>query len=115
MSALEESKINTEGRVVVPAAIRRLLQIGPGDRLLFVPDEHGGVRLTSPQALIRELWANNHGGDGGDSGKDVRAMRDDDRQSELGQLEETPAADGLDARSDDEVASELLASLGLPE
>jgi AbrB family looped-hinge helix DNA binding protein len=110
-----ESKINAEGRVVVPAAIRRLLGVRAGDRLLFVPDGLGGVRLTSPQALIREVWANNHGPEGGESGADVRAMRDEDQERELERLNETSAQDALDTRSDAEVASALFASLGLRE
>jgi bifunctional DNA-binding transcriptional regulator/antitoxin component of YhaV-PrlF toxin-antitoxin module len=120
MSALEhvpatfEGKLNPEGRVVVPAAIRRLLGVGTGDRLLFVSDAQGRVSLTSATALIHAVWANNHGGDGGDSGEDVRQMRDADRQYELDQAQEISVQDALDERSDSEVADALFADLDLP-
>lgn len=119
MSALEhvpatfEGKLNPEGRVVVPAAIRRLLGVGSGDRLLFVSDAHGAVTLTSARALIHAVWANNHGGDGGDSGEDVRQMRDADQQHELEQVLEISEQDAVDQRTDSEVGDELFADLDL--
>ena len=119
MSALEhvpatfEGKLNPEGRVVVPVAIRRLLGVGSGDRLLFVSDAQGGVRLTSARSLIHAVWANNHGGDAGDSGDDVRQMRDADQRHELEQEREMSEQDAADERTDDEVADELFANLHL--
>ena len=120
MSALEhvpatfEGKLNPEGRVVVPAAIRRLLGVGSGDRLLFVSDAQGRELLTSAKELIHAVWANNHGGDGGDSGEDVRRMRDSDRQYELQQAQEISKQDSLDERTDSEVGDALFAALDLP-
>jgi AbrB family looped-hinge helix DNA binding protein len=119
MSALEhipatfEGKLNPEGRVVVPAAIRRLLGVSSGDRLLFVSDAQGGVRLTSAKALIHAVWANNHGGDGGDSGEDVRQMRDADRRYELEREQAISEQDVADERTDAEVGDALFADLGL--
>jgi bifunctional DNA-binding transcriptional regulator/antitoxin component of YhaV-PrlF toxin-antitoxin module len=123
MSALEhapvaatfEGKLNAEGRVVVPVAIRRLLGVSSGDRLLFVSDADGNVRLTSVKAVIHGVWANNHGGDGGDSGEDVRRMREADRTRELEQLQDISQQDALDDRTDDEVANGLFASLNIPQ
>ena len=99
--------------MVVPAAIRRLLGVGSGDRLLFVSDAQGAVSLTSAKALIHAVWANNHGGDGGDSGKDVRQMRDADERYELEQVQEILEQDTVDRRTDSEVGDELFADLDL--
>jgi hypothetical protein len=87
--------------------------VGPGDRLLFVSDDAGNVRLTSAKALIYAVWANNHGGDGGDSGRDVRSLRAADQQRELEQVQEISEQDALDTRTDGEVADALFASLDL--
>jgi len=40
-----ETKITTGGRVTVPAEIRRMLGLSPGDRLMFEVD-NGSVVLT---------------------------------------------------------------------
>jgi AbrB family looped-hinge helix DNA binding protein len=109
-----ESRINAEGRVVVPAAIRKLLGVGPGDRLLFVCDEHGAVRLTSAKILIEAMWANNHGIPGGDSGEDIRQMRDADREMEAERERELAEQRAADNRTDDEIAEQLFTELGLP-
>jgi len=111
--ATVDGKINAEGRVVVPVSIRRLLGVGSGDRLLFVTDDAGNVRLTSVKAMIEAVWANNHGGEAGDSGEGVRSLRDADHQQELDQMQEISEQDAADTRTDDEVAAALFADLGL--
>jgi len=78
-----------------------------GDRVLFVTDEAGNVCLTSPKTFIHAVWANNHGGNGGDSGDDVRRMRDNDRQ----QMQEISEQDALDTRTNDEVTDAVLQAL----
>jgi AbrB family looped-hinge helix DNA binding protein len=119
MSALErippatfEGKLNAEGRVVVPAAIRRLLGVTSGDRLLFVADAEGVVRLTSARILVDTVWANNRGGDAVDAGEYVRHMRDEDRRHEVEQAEAS-RRDAIDDRSDAEVGDDLFANLDL--
>jgi len=114
--ATVDGKINAEGRVVVPVSIRRLLGVGSGDRLLFVTDDAGNVRLTSVKAMIEAVWANNHGGEigeAGNAGEDVRSLRDADHQQELDQMQEISEQDAADTRTDDEVAAALFADLGL--
>jgi AbrB family looped-hinge helix DNA binding protein len=112
-AAMLEGKINAEGRVVVPAAIRRVLGVGSGDRILFVTDEAGNVRLTSANAVIQTVWANNHGGDAGDSGDDVRELRDADRLLEQEREQEIAEQDASDLRTDDQVADALFDALDL--
>ncbi|MGH8870009.1 MAG: AbrB/MazE/SpoVT family DNA-binding domain-containing protein [Actinomycetes bacterium] len=109
-----DSRVSAEGRVVIPAEIRRILGIGPGDRVRFVMEE-GQVHLVTPRLLAMSLWADNHGGDAGDSAADVRAARDEDRRVDeraQDRIDADVAADA-DPRSDDELAGDLLAAVGL--
>ena len=85
-----------------------------GDRLVFIV-EGEEVRVTSARQLATQVWANNHGGDAGDAVADVRALRLADQQASEDALERIEAdVRQADRRSDDEVAADLLASLGLP-
>jgi AbrB family looped-hinge helix DNA binding protein len=111
---LGEARLNGEGRIVVPAAIRRQLGVSAGDSLVFVTDEEGGVRLTTPRALVLQMWARNSGGDAGDSGRDVRAMRDAEHDSELAGERAMTEAQDADPRTDEEVVGDILTQLGLP-
>lgn len=40
------AKVSANGQVAVPAPIRRLLQLGPGDKLLFVQNADGQVVIS---------------------------------------------------------------------
>lgn len=110
-----EGRLTPEGRVVVPAAVRRQLGAGPGDRLLFVSDEQGRVRLTTPHALAAEVWARNHGGDAGDAGRDVRDMRDEDVEKELAADARQAEEARQDRRTDEQVTADLFRSLGVTD
>jgi antitoxin PrlF len=109
-----DSKVSPEGRVVVPAAIRQILGVGPGDYVRFVVEE-GQVRLVTPRMLAMALWANNHGGDAGDSADDVRAARAMDQEVAAAQQEriDEDVAAARDSRSDDELAATLLAAANI--
>jgi AbrB family looped-hinge helix DNA binding protein len=102
-------KLGPEGRVVIPASIRRHLGVGPGDNLRFVLHADGRVEIVSPQVLAEALWANNTGGDAVDSAELVRSVRSADREvsrrSESAQSHWHPAAETTD----------LLREMGLPE
>lgn len=71
----------------------------------------GEVRLVTAQSLLLTVWANNHGGDPGDSVADVRAARAtdhlmaEDRWSRIGAV-------ASDSRTEDEIEMEILAALG---
>lgn len=106
-----DTKLSPEGRVVVPAAVRAALGVGPGDRVRFVL-EGGEVRLVTAQALLSAVWANNHGGDAGDSVSDVRHLR----SADIGRDEAKQArlADAtVESRGEDEIEASLFAQLGL--
>lgn len=96
----------------MPAEVRRALGVSAGDLIQFVVDG-GDVRLVTPRALTVEIWANNHGGDGGDSPEDVRAVRTADSEAAEDKWAAISEAQS-DARSDAQVEADLLASLGLP-
>lgn len=100
------SRVSAEGRVVIPAEVRRAMALHEGDRVQFLVDDDG-VRLVTPAMLRYRLWANNHGGDAGDSAADMRAVRDSDAQDECGW---TPVEDD---RSDDAILADLVTGLGL--
>lgn len=54
-----QAKITSKGQITVPWEIRRLLGVGPGDRLLFESDGKGvrvqPVRAGSPFAKYRGI------------------------------------------------------------
>ncbi len=97
---------------MVPAAVRAALGIGPGDRVRFVL-EGGEVRLVTAQALLFAVWANNHGGDAGDSMADVRQERLDDLGRGVAKQARVEAVATAESRSDDEIEAGLLSQLGL--
>jgi hypothetical protein len=59
------------------------------------------------------VWANNQGGDAGDSVKDVRVARLADRARGRAKQERAAAAVAADRRSEHEIEEGLLAQLGL--
>lgn len=111
-----DTKVSPEGRVVIPIEVRRALEVARGGRVRFVLED-GQVHVVSSRTLAVELWANNHGGDTGDSVADVRAARSQDRDVEA-QNQGRVASDlrssaNRDQRSDEEVAADLMAAVGL--
>lgn len=77
-----EAKVSAEGRVVIPAPIRQVLRIKPGDTVRFVETPEGEIMITTARALVSAMWANNSGGDRYDAGEAVREVRDQDQQAE---------------------------------
>ena len=104
-----DAKISPEGRVVIPAEIRKALDVGPGDRIRMFLVE-GEVRLTSARAMAATLWANNPGGGTGSSVADVREFRAGDRALSDSRFQSDAPPD---PRSEDEIANDLAAALGL--
>jgi AbrB family looped-hinge helix DNA binding protein len=108
-----DTKLSAEGRVVVPAAVRQVLGVHAGDRLRFVVED-GQVKLVTAQSLLFAVWANNHGGDAGNSVVDVRRERLADVASFDDKLARVDAAAAAEVRSEAEIEAGLLAQLGLP-
>ena len=73
-----EAKVSAEGRIVIPAHVRRALSIQPGDTVRFVEKENGEVIITTGHALMAAVWANNSGRQSVDSAAAVRAQRTED-------------------------------------
>ena len=107
-----DTKLSSEGRVVIPAAVRTALGVGPGDRVRFVV-ENGEVKLVTAKSLLFAVWANNHGGDAGDSVVDVRRSRQADSARSSAKWDRVAALAQGDARSEDEIEEGLFAQLGL--
>ena len=109
-----DKTLSGEGRVVVPAAVRAVLGIAPGDRVRFVV-ENGEVKLVTARSLMFAVWANNHGGDAGDSVTHVRRLRQADRSRWTAKRERLEAAVAAESRSEGEIEHGLLAQLGLAQ
>ena len=54
-----QARITSKGQITVPREVRRVLGVGPGDRLLFESDKRGirvrPVRTTSPFAKFKGI------------------------------------------------------------
>jgi AbrB family looped-hinge helix DNA binding protein len=104
-----DSRVSPEGRVVIPAPIRRALGLHPGDRVTFVLDGDG-VRLLSARVLADLVWSNNPPPSTGDAAADdVRAGRADDLEAADAWLH----APARDARTEEQVTADVLEALGL--
>ena len=47
--------VGERGRLVLPAPLRRRLNLQPGDRLIATVDEERGIRLVAARDLARQL------------------------------------------------------------
>ena len=48
--------LGERGRLVLPARLRRRLDLHPGDRLIITIDAEGGVRIVSAREQARRLY-----------------------------------------------------------
>lgn len=46
------AKVSTQGQITVPAEIRRLLGIGPGDKVLFTQNSDGEVVIAKAALTV---------------------------------------------------------------
>jgi bifunctional DNA-binding transcriptional regulator/antitoxin component of YhaV-PrlF toxin-antitoxin module len=105
-----DTKVSNEGRVVIPAAVRQVPGVRPGTGPIR---RHGGeVRLVTAGALLSAVWANDHGGDSGNSVADLRRERLADRARSEAKWARHEADLAAETRSEDEVEAGLLARLG---
>ena len=47
--------LGERGRIVLPAQLRRRLDLHPGDRLIITVDKEGGFRVVSARELARRM------------------------------------------------------------
>jgi AbrB family looped-hinge helix DNA binding protein len=52
---MSEAKMTSKGQVTVPRAIRQKLRLKPGDRVRFIVEDDGRVRLLPANRDISEL------------------------------------------------------------
>ena len=83
-----------------------------GDRVEFVASE-GEVRLVTARSRLEAIWANNHGGDTGDSTVDVRHGRMEDIAQHEAKQARVEARLAEESRTEEEITGDLLRSLGL--
>ena len=108
-----DTKVSNEGRVVIPAAVRSALGVGPGGRVRFIV-EGGDVKLVTAQSLMSAVWANNRVGDAGDSVADVRSARQEDSLRAGAKWDRLDALAAAETRSEEQIEQSLLGQLGLP-
>jgi AbrB family looped-hinge helix DNA binding protein len=53
--AIASSRLTTKGQATVPAAVRRRLQLKPGDTVIFEESEAGAVRIRKAEPLDLEF------------------------------------------------------------
>lgn len=49
-----EVELGTQNRIVVPAEVKAALEVGPGDKLIFLVED-GRVTLTTRRAIVKGL------------------------------------------------------------
>jgi antitoxin PrlF len=52
---MSESRVNSRGQVTVPKAVRVRLNLKPGDRVVFIVEDDGAVRLRAAKQDISSL------------------------------------------------------------
>jgi AbrB family looped-hinge helix DNA binding protein len=109
------SRVSPEGRVVIPAEVRRHLGVSGGDLVQFVMLEDGHVELVTPRMLAVALWANNHGGDALDSTELVRAERMLDQHVQADSDQYSAVLDADEDWDEDAATARLLSALGMAQ
>jgi AbrB family looped-hinge helix DNA binding protein len=71
-------KVDSRGRISLPADLRRAAGIGEGSELVAVSLGPGRLLLETQQAITEAVWAAAPVDDEADSVADVRRMRDED-------------------------------------
>lgn len=76
------TKVEQNGRILLPVEIRRLLGVGPGDELLLEVQEHGVRLYTAAQAVqaLQQFVKENTRPDQDFTTDDFLAWRRDDEQ-----------------------------------
>lgn len=110
------TKMSSQGRLVLPAGLRKALGLHAGDTLSLSLDQDGVVRMVTARQLADNLWsAYADEAPAGTAAAQLRELRDADvalAEAKHGAISARRAA--VD-RSEGELEAELLADLGLGE
>ena len=52
---MPDATLTTKGQITIPADVRRKLDLHPGDRVDFILDDKGGVRLAAKKRPLTDL------------------------------------------------------------
>lgn len=108
------ARLGGQGRIVLPAAVRKAAHIGEGDALIISVDAGGRIIAETADAIEARVHAAAPTPSGVDTVEDVREMRREDAALSDARDERQRAATAH--KSDEEVAAAgglLLARLGL--
>lgn len=75
---VDNAKVMSKGQITIPKDIRDLLGLSSGDRVIFIVDGTGGVRLVNAATYAMQLLQNSMSGAAAEAGinseEDVMAM-----------------------------------------
>ncbi|MDR1807768.1 MAG: AbrB/MazE/SpoVT family DNA-binding domain-containing protein [Propionibacteriaceae bacterium] len=101
------SRLGRGGRVVIPAAVRRVLGLDTGDQVQFQVSD-SGVQLVTGETMLRQVWARNAGPSADDNPRPA-----DDRARQAARWSRLDASAAAEDRTADEIEAALLGQLGL--
>ena len=105
--------LSSQGRLVLPAELRRALDLHAGDVLSLTLDQEGVVRLITARQLANQLWAAYAAAEeapAGTAATQLREMRDAEA-AKLTKHERISARRAAAERTEDELEAELMADL----
>lgn len=106
--------LSSQGRLVLPAELRRALDLHTGDVLSLTLDQEGVVRLMTARQLANQLWAAYADAEEapvGTAAKQLREMRDAEAAKLTTKDERISARRAAAERTEDELEAELMADL----
>lgn len=106
--------LSSQGRLVLPAELRRALDLHAGDVLSLTLDQEGVVRLVTARQLANRLWAAYADAEEapvGTAAKQLREMREAEAAKLTTKDERVSARRAAVERTEDELEAELMADL----
>lgn len=108
--------VSSQGRVVLPAALRKALDLHEGDTLNLSLNQDGVVRMVTARQLANSLWdtyADAEEAPAGTTAAALREMRDADVAQTDAKNARVSARRAAVDRSEDDLAADLMADVGL--
>jgi AbrB family looped-hinge helix DNA binding protein len=112
-----QAKMSSQGRLVLPVAVRHALDLQTGDTLSLSLDNDGVVRIVTARRLATNLWdafasPEQPQGTAAAELSDIRAADAELAEAKFAAISERRASV---ERSDDELTAELMTDLGLAD